>query len=268
MFLTRLISGAVLVAAAVFLFIFGDVWLLAAMGILSLAGCYEMLRVFSLHKHPFGITCYIATLAYYILIYFGNGFWTIPVVLMPLLLVLLSIYVIRYPEDKIDCVTRALFTFLYVSVLLSFVYQTRELSRGQWLVWLIVIGSWGSDTCAYCVGKLFGKHHFSELSPKKTIEGCVGGVLGAGLIAFIYSFFFPIHEMGSVRVPIAFVFPIVAIICAGISQVGDLAASAIKRNYNVKDYGKVIPGHGGILDRFDSVIFVAPFVYYLLVLFI
>ena len=260
MFLTRLLSGAVLVAAAILLFVVGDVWLLVAMGLLSLVGCYELLKVFSLHKHPLGIVCYLATVVYYyILFYVEYGFWLIGVVILPVLLLLLAIYVIRYPKDRIEDVTKTIFSFCYVSVLLSFVYQTRCLPHGQWLVWLIIMGSWGSDTCAYCVGKLIGKHHFSELSPKKTIEGCVGGVLGAALIAFIYSLFLPDIPNGH-----TILFPIIAAVCAVVSQIGDLAASAIKRNYKIKDYGKVIPGHGGVLDRFDSVIFVAPVVFYLL----
>ena len=98
MFLTRLLSGAVLVAAAILLFVVGDVWLLVAMGLLSLVGCYELLKVFSLHKHPLGIVCYLATVVYYyILFYVEYGFWLIGVVILPVLLLLLSIYVIRYP---------------------------------------------------------------------------------------------------------------------------------------------------------------------------
>lgn len=266
MFVTRLLSGVVLVVAAILLFFFGDIWLLLAMGLLSLAGNYELLRVFRLEKHPLGVVTYFATIGYYVLLYFGWQQWTIGLIAPLALLVLLIVYVMQYPKYKIDCVTKAMFSFLYVSVLLSFVYQTRCLGQGQWLVWLILIGSWGSDTCAYCVGMLIGKHHLSELSPKKTIEGCVGGVLGAGLIAFIYAFFFPTQDVYALIRNPHIVFPIVAILCAIISQVGDLAASAIKRNYDVKDYGQVIPGHGGVLDRFDSVIFVAPFVYYLLFL--
>lgn len=266
MFVTRLLSGAVLVVAAFLLFLFGDVWLLAAMGVLSLLGCYEMLRVFRLEKHPLGVITYAATLIYYVILYFGWQNRAIGFVVPPLVLALLIVYVLQYPKHRIEQVTKALFVFLYVSVLLSFVYQTRCLPLGHWLVWLIMIGSWGSDTCAYCVGKLIGKHHFSELSPKKTIEGCVGGVIGAGFIAFIFAIFLPSEGAYIFVCHPQVVFPIVAVICAIISQIGDLAASAVKRNYEVKDYGNVIPGHGGVLDRFDSVIFVAPFVYYLLVL--
>ncbi len=266
MFFIRLLSGAVLLGAAVLLCFFGNIWLLLITGLLSLIGNYELLRVFRMEKSPLGIVVYLTTIGYYALLHFGWQDWSIAMILPLMLLALLTIYVIRYPKDTIDSVTKALFSFLYVSVLLSFVYQTRCLNQGQWLVWLIIIGSWGSDTCAYCVGMLIGKHHLSELSPKKTIEGCIGGVLGAGIIAYIFAFFFPLHDAYTVIRHPHLVFPIVAVVCAFVSQVGDLAASAIKRNYEMKDYGTVIPGHGGVLDRFDSVIFVAPFVYYLLFL--
>lgn len=269
MFVTRLISGVVLVAAAILLFFFGDIWLVTAMGLLSLLGSYEMLRVFQLEKHPLGIVTYVATVGYYVLLYYDWTNWAIGLMVPPALLALLAIYVVKYPKYRIEQVTKAFFTFLYVSVLLSFVYQIRCMTDGEWLVWLVLIGSWGSDTCAYCVGKLIGKHHFSELSPKKTIEGCVGGVLGAGLIALIYAFYFSQNHVQNAMTVIDnsyFVFPAIVIICAVISQIGDLAASAIKRNCDVKDYGTIIPGHGGVLDRFDSVIFVAPFVYYLLII--
>ena len=103
------------------------------------------------------------------------------------------------------------------------------------------------------------------LSPKKSIEGAVGGVIGAAALGAIYAAIFADKIQLSINPIIAF-----AIICAVgalISMVGDLAASAIKRNHNIKDYGKIIPGHGGIMDRFDSVIYVAPIIWILLQIF-
>ena len=128
-------------------------------------------------------------------------------------------------------------------------------------MWLIFLSSWGCDTCAYCVGMLIGKHKMApRLSPKKSVEGGVGGVLGAALLGALFSL--AMNQWGGADVdPLLY-----AVICGAggiISQIGDLAASAIKRNHDVKDYGKLIPGHGGILDRFDSVIFTAPVIYYL-----
>ena len=146
---------------------------------------------------------------------------------------------------------------VYVTMMLSCLYQVRCMNGGVYLVWIVFIAAWGSDTCAYCVGKLIGKHKLpTKLSPKKTIEGCTGGVVGAMLIAGIYAYIFkePLAEHGcSVAL-----FTIVGGLGAICSQIGDLAASAIKRNYEIKDYGTLIPGHGGIMDRFDSILFTAP----------
>ena len=117
------------------------------------------------------------------------------------------------------------------------------------------ICSWGCDTCAYCVGMLIGKHKMAPvLSPKKSIEGAVGGVVGAALLGVAYA---------AVLHNDMIAYAIICAVGALISMVGDLAASAIKRNQGIKDYGKLIPGHGGILDRFDSVIFTAPIIYFL-----
>jgi phosphatidate cytidylyltransferase len=146
--------------------------------------------------------------------------------------------------------------------MLSYIYQVRILDDGAWIVWLIFIGAWGSDTCAYAVGVLFGKHKFApKLSPKKSLEGCIGGIVGAALIGFLYA-----TAIGSYITQLQnpqLIFAIIGAASSVISQIGDLAASAIKRNHNIKDYGNLIPGHGGILDRFDSIIFTAPIVFYL-----
>ena len=268
MFITRLLSGIVLLAAAALLFVVGGIWLVIALGILSLVGVYELFRIWGMEKHPLAIVTYVATVGCYAMFIdypFNLGLHEI----MPIiaLLALLTVYVIRYPKDHINQVAKSIFALIYVPVMMSFIYLLREFEMGEWLIWLVLISSWGADTCAYCVGKLIGKHHFSELSPKKTIEGCVGGIVGAALIAFGYAWFVP-EELGEYFIlDVRIMLPVVAAISALISQIGDLSASAIKRNYEVKDYGKIIPGHGGVLDRFDSVIFVAPFIYILLYVF-
>ena len=275
MFFTRLMSGIVLVLAAIALFFFGGIGLVIALGILALAGAYELLRVFGLEKHPLGIITYVGIVAYYgLMCWLDWDFetWSIAIVLL-LFLVLLLVYVIKYPAVHIQEVAKCFFAFFYLAVMLSYIYKVRCFTAGQWLVWLILISSWGSDTCAYVVGKLIGKHHFSELSPKKTVEGCIGGIAGAAIIATAFAWFFPnsysqyLFDGDLFQISPMLLFPIVVAICAFISQLGDLAASAIKRNYEVKDYGHIIPGHGGILDRFDSVIFVAPIIYYVLMAF-
>ena len=263
MFVTRLISGMVLVAGLIATFVFGDPALTIVFGLLSLIADYELMKVFGFEKKLMGVITYLSVIAFYILVWTGWTLLTLPLLVISTIL-LLVIYVVKYPELRIEAIAQCLFAIVYAGMLLVHVVFTRNLPNGAWLVWLIVFGSWGADTCAYCVGKLIGKNHFSELSPKKTMEGCIGGVIGAGLMSFIYAFFVP--EMPWLPITPLVIFPIVTMISAVVSIFGDLAASAIKRNYEVKDYGNIIPGHGGVLDRFDSVIFVAPFVYYLLVL--
>ena len=123
----------------------------------------------------------------------------------------------------------------------------------------------GLCTCAYLVGRAIGKHKMTPvLSPKKSIEGAVGGIIGSALIGALYGTIFKTN-LSEFSNPAVFCAIIGA--CGGfISMFGDLSASAIKRQYQIKDYGKLIPGHGGIMDRFDSIIFTAPLIYVLVTL--
>ena len=151
----------------------------------------------------------------------------------------------------------AMATVLGVVYVVFFSYHMVLIDQTNYgiLIWLVCLSAFGSDVMAYFTGYLIGKHKLCpNLSPKKTIEGAVGGVVGAGLLCGLFGFFFArdilIHTV------------IIGVIGGAISQAGDLTASAFKRKMGIKDYGNLIPGHGGIMDRFDSVIFVAPFIYY------
>ncbi len=174
--------------------------------------------------------------------------------------VLILMVVLHEKINIYDCAI-ATFVLFYVAFLMSFIYLVRQYSYGEYFVWLIFISAWGCDTFAYFTGVTIGKHKLTpKLSPKKTIEGSIGGVVGAALIAAIYglvvSKFFSVEDISI----IAFC-TITAAVGAIFSQFGDLAASAIKRSTGIKDYGKLIPGHGGVIDRFDSILFTAPIVY-------
>ena len=151
--------------------------------------------------------------------------------------------------------------WLGAAVMLSYIYQIRVLPGGAFTVWLVFICSWGCDTCAYCVGMLFGKHKLAPvLSPGKSVEGALGGIVGSALVGALYAYFL-VEKVVSEQ-EVTWVFVLISAAGAVISQVGDLAASAIKRNHDIKDYGHLIPGHGGILDRFDSMLFTAPAIYF------
>ena len=257
MFKTRLVSGIVLVLVAFLTINCGGYVLLATLLCVSLIGMQELYRAMHVRKEGFGaleLVSYAGVLLIYLLLIPGDSAYPLMGVIASLVLIM-CVYVFCYPAYQAGQIMAAFFGIVYVGVMLSYIYQTRMLPGGQFHVWLIFLCSWGCDTCAYCVGVLIGKHKMAPvLSPKKSIEGAVGGVAGAVLLGVIYAFF---TKGGMVE------YGIICGVGALISMVGDLAASAIKRNQGIKDYGKLIPGHGGILDRFDSVIFTAPVIYYL-----
>lgn len=261
MFKTRLLSGIVLVALALILIITGGELLLVSAFVISCIGMYELYRVFAAEKSTLAAAGYLAAAVYYC-----NLEWNfIPDILMlfmAFIILLMFVYVFAYPKYHSRQVMAVFFGLFYVAVMLSYVYRIRELSRGLYLAFLVFLCSWGCDTCAYCVGILIGRHKMSpKLSPKKSVEGAVGGVVGAALLTALYSFAFRAQmEIDAAEIGIL---AVIAAVAALISMVGDLTASAIKRNYDIKDYGHLIPGHGGILDRFDSVIITAPIIFYL-----
>ena len=257
MFKTRLLSGIVLVLVAFLTINCGGYVLLATLLCVSLFGMQELYRAMHVRKEGFGaleLVSYAGVLLIYLLLIPGDSAYPLMGVIASLVLIM-CVYVFCYPAYQAGQIMAAFFGIVYVGVMLSYIYQTRMLPGGQFHVWLIFLCSWGCDTCAYCVGVLIGKHKMAPvLSPKKSIEGAVGGVAGAVLLGVIYAFF---TKGGMVE------YGIICGVGALISMVGDLAASAIKRNQGIKDCGKLIPGPGGILDRFDSVIFTAPVIYYL-----
>lgn len=257
MFKTRLISGIVLVIIALATIISGS-WILfftlLAVSLIGMRELYKVMKVSDEHVTVLELVGYLGAVLYYIAMKadFGN-YGTMAIIISMILI--LFVYVFGYPKYHAEQVMAAFFGVVYVAVMLSFIYLTRNLPDGKFLVWLIFLCSWGCDTCAYCVGMLIGKHKMAPvLSPKKSIEGAVGGVAGAALLGVIYA----AATQGKMAE-----YALICAVGALISMVGDLAASAIKRNQNIKDYGKLIPGHGGILDRFDSVIITAPVIYYL-----
>ena len=257
MFKTRLISGIVLVIIALATIISGS-WILfftlLAVSLIGMRELYKVMKVSDEHVTVLELVGYLGAVLYYIAMKadFGN-YGTMAIIISMILI--LFVYVFGYPKYHAEQVMAAFFGVVYVAVMLSFIYLTRSLPDGKFLVWLIFLCSLGCDTCAYCVGMLIGKHKMAPvLSPKKSIEGAVGGVAGAALLGVIYA----AATQGKMAE-----YALICAVGALISMVGDLAASAIKRNQNIKDYGKLIPGHGGILDRFDSVIITAPVIYYL-----
>ena len=269
MFRTRLLSGILLMVIALATLITGGELLFAVLLLISLIGMSELYKVFSIERKAPGIVGYIFAVLYYALVYFepqlpGEKLTWFMMLIMAYLICLMAVLVFAYPRYNTQQIFAAFFGLFYVAVMLSYIYQTRILPGGVFTVWLVFVCSWGCDTCAYCVGMLIGKHKMAPvLSPKKSVEGGIGGILGAALIGVLYAL--AINHWGGAEASVL-TYAIIGAAGGAISQIGDLAASAIKRYHNIKDYGKLIPGHGGILDRFDSVIFTAPIIYYLAIL--
>lgn len=259
----RVISGAVLVVILAITLYFGGIVTCGLMALVSLVGNMELLRVYGVNKKTPGIVCYLATVLYYIAIYLDRMDIIVPMMVV-YLLVMLAVYVLTFPTYSDKQIMAAFMDFFYVSVMLSFVHLIRNMEHGLVLVLLIFVSSWINDTCAYFVGRALGKHKMAPvLSPKKSIEGLIGGIVGAGVFGAVFGILFDKYVDTMNYAPL--LFAVVGAVGALPAVIGDLAASAIKRNNDIKDYGKLIPGHGGILDRFDSIIFTAPIIYYLLV---
>ena len=260
MFAKRLISGIVLVILAIAVVGTGGFLLFAVTMAVSLVGLFELYRVMKIEKTPLAAVGYAACVFYYTLLGL-HGQQYVTLMAIAALMLLMSIYVFTFPKYKTEEIMAAFFGLFYVAVMLSYLYQVRLMPDGGYLVWLIFLSSWGCDTCAYCAGRLFGRHKLAPvLSPKKTVEGAIGGAVGAVVLGFLYAQVIG-HQMMAVDDP-DLACAAACGIAAVISQVGDLAASAIKRNHQIKDYGHLIPGHGGVLDRFDSMIFTAPAIYF------
>ena len=264
MFKTRLISGIILVIIAIAVMVAGGPVLALTLLAISLIGVNELYRALKVEDggaSPLAWAGYGSVIICYLGVFLKLQNYAM-ILVIGSLMACMAVYVFTYPRYKTDQVSGAFLGVLYVAVMLSCIYLLRNLENGAYLVWLIFLSSWGCDTCAYCVGMLFGKHKMAPvLSPKKSVEGAIGGLVGAALLGAIYAACIMTH-IGSDPLDI-FYFALICAVGGLISMVGDLAASAIKRNHDIKDYGTLIPGHGGILDRFDSVIFVSPVIYML-----
>lgn len=268
MFLQRLISGIVLVLIAIGAILAGGTVVLVLLGLLALIGLWELYQAEHMEKSPAAIAGYLAVLVYYSMLYFNLTEYML-LFMVALLILLFLIMIVAYPKLHPREIMMSFFGVGYVAFLLSYVYQARILENGMYIVWFMLLSAFGYDTFAYCVGlltaKTIGNHKMTpKLSPKKSFEGLAGGLIGAGILGFAYAKLFGGHLPQMDSGPVFY--GIVSAIGGGVAQIGDLAASAIKRQYGIKDFGKLIPGHGGVLDRFDSLMFTAPVIYYLVTL--
>lgn len=178
-----------------------------------------------------------------------------------ILLILFAQVIITEMKTNFNDLAYTFVGIIYIPVFLSTIAMLRNLEHGKILIWYVIFAGWATDVFAYAIGKRFGKHKFSKVSPKKSIEGVIAGTLGAVLVSLTYTYF--INTYLAVEYSYATI-SIITLFLSLIGQVGDFAASTIKRYVEIKDYSNLIPGHGGMLDRIDSIMFIAPFAYMML----
>lgn len=256
---TRVISAIIGLPLILSVLFFGGKLLILLFFLLSIIGLYEYFNAFK--NIGFKLSTwvgYLGTIAYYFLIILNKN----SVVSFSLILFIIIILLFFDTIKRNSTIIEAALTILgmvYIPCMFSNIIFLQNGINGKALVWLPFLTAWLSDTFAYFTGITFGKNKlYPKISPNKTIEGSLGGIVGsttssliAGIIFNNLGFSMPIIHYG-----------IIGILSGVMGQIGDLFASSIKRFCKVKDYGNIIPGHGGILDRFDSILFTAPTVYF------
>lgn len=188
---------------------------------------------------------------------------------LPILLLILFLHVIvSNMKITFEDITYTLMGIAYIFsfiVFLPLTYGVDGEISGKILIWYILFSAWGTDIFAFLIGQKFGKTKFSKVSPNKSIEGCVAGTSGAIIINLVFTVI--LNNFAGLEISYIAI-GIISLVLSIVGQIGDFAASAIKRHFGIKDYSELFPGHGGMLDRIDSVMFIAPFAYLLLTMFL
>jgi len=280
--LTRIITAVIGIIAAVGIITYGGAVFAIAVSVLGIIAWYELkkmaanrgVHVYSL-SGGIGVFAILGIVAWFY-VNSGNVMLLLTLLLMILVVAMLAVNLeglVRHckkgEENWIGDVALTCFGLLYCGLLFSHVILLRSvqgpqvnllhvMEYGEALLWTVLVGTWASDTFAYFVGITFGRHKFCSVSPKKSWEGAIGGYLGSMSVVILLAHYvmgipqFEAHIMGFV--------------VAVFAPIGDLVESILKRNFDVKDSGKLLPGHGGVLDRFDSLLFTAPLTYYVVLL--
>ncbi|MEG6585919.1 phosphatidate cytidylyltransferase [Dendrosporobacter sp. 1207_IL3150] len=267
MLIKRILTAIIGIMATGYIISYGE-WLFASsIIILALLSWHELCKMFSHAKTPLWYSMGAVSILMLLgCAWLGNSHELNMVIAILTMLVLVKI-VLSTPKFNIINAALTLFSVLYIGLSFSHLLLLRfisgepyhsaffgELSAGTMFIWIAFIGTWASDTFAFFVGSKFGKKKLCPLiSPGKTIEGAIGGIAGSIIVIVIMGIIFKLSILHSV---------IIGLLVGISAPLGDLAESAIKRYTGVKDSGSLLPGHGGVLDRFDSIMFAVPTVYY------
>lgn len=259
--LTRILVAVVLAPLFfIVLFFLDSIWLAALMAFICAMASFELLRATKVahHNGMYFVTA-ISAAAIPVGCWLGLGALVVPVATVFLMLTLFGIAIRLYDEERavrVEDVFMCIFGGLVIPLCLSALVELKCMDHGQYLVLLPVICAFLTDAGAYFAGVFLGKHRgITKVSPNKSLEGYIGGILSGGIFLLLYGLLLQQFAGLAVSLPRMAVYGLVG---SAVTEVGDLSFSLIKRQFGIKDYGNLLPGHGGMLDRFDSMTFAAP----------
>lgn len=262
--LKRILTSLIGFPLVVLVIVFGNASVISfAIMLVAIICMYEYFHVISKICKPIKWVGYVSTIIIFLVsILSAEIIKNILLFSIPVIILILFLHIIL--TDMKVTFKDVAYTFLgiaYITGFIMFLSLIVTSQSGKLMLGFNLILAWATDVFAYTAGKYLGKHHFSKVSPKKTVEGCIAGIIGAIIVGIIYMII--ANNVGAVNINgIAYIYlGIIILVLSIISQIGDFTASSIKRFADAKDYGNMLPGHGGMLDRIDSVIFIAPFIY-------
>ena len=260
----RVLTSVLGMPLVIIIVIFGNRYVLNVLfTLIGLLCMHEYIGVIEKVSHPMKWLAYLSTLTISLVGFVEEEILMKSIVfIIPIIVLVLFLKVII--SNMKTTVKDVSYTFLgigYITLFIMFLNLISSMDNGKIYLGYTLIVAWSTDVFAYLIGIKWGTHKFSKVSPKKSIEGCIAGIIGAIIFAVIYTFI--IKKYFNINYPYVSII-ITTFILSIISQIGDFVASSIKRFADVKDYGNLLPGHGGMLDRIDSLIFIAPFLYIIL----
>lgn len=264
--LKRILTAVLGLPFVILIIVFGNKYLLdTLLTIIAIICMHEYLSVIEKVSHPVKWIAYLSTLGVSAVSFLSQEvLMKVIIFSIPIILLILFLHVIiTNMKTTVKDVAYTVLGIFYITFFIMCLALIRGIEHGKIYIGFIVLIAWSTDIFAYLIGKRWGKHKFSKVSPKKSIEGCISGAIGAIVCSLIYIMI--MNKFADIEFSYLLI-SIIALILSLISQVGDFVASSIKRFADVKDYGNLLPGHGGMLDRIDSLIFIAPFLYMFLII--
>ena len=269
--LKRIITGLIGFPIVTIIFAFGNKFIMDIIfAVIAMIAMYEYQKCVSVKSKTINWISYVTVLFIaFIHVIPKQIFNNIVFLSLPILLLVLFLHIIiSNMKINFENIAYTLFGIIYITAFIAFlpmIYGLDKSISGKVLIWFVIFSSWGTDVFAYFIGCKFGKTKFSKVSHKKSIEGCIGGTIGSVLLNLLFVYI--LNKFGGFELSY-YTIGIICFILSILGQIGDFSASCIKRYFEVKDFSELFPGHGGMIDRIDSVMFIAPFAYLLFTTFI